>query len=86
MSATFYRSMILFVSIVISFILSNTADATGSGLGALFNLFIPPVLGIITIVLFFLSNYINKTAGLIVLILTCWLNVSVGLMIHIASV
>jgi len=56
-----YQGVVLIiVSTLISLIMSMSADMTGAGLAGLFNLFYPPFLGIMLIIVYLISCWITK--------------------------
>jgi hypothetical protein len=69
---------------IVSIVLAGTVDMTGYELGAFFNLFIPPVIGGIAIIIYLLVCWITKekVIRLIIMILLCCYCIYVGLAFH----
>ncbi len=72
------------ISSVISWVLATTVDLNQLELGALFNMYFPPLLGIVTFILFTILCLItdNRAIRLIILTLFCGLNLYMGLAFH----
>jgi len=72
------------LSILISWILSITVNLDKYELGAVYNIFVPPMVGLITIVLFLVPNAISKSpkTQAISLIVCCLINLGVGIIFH----
>jgi len=71
------------LSAFIAWLLAMTANLNKMELGALFNIFIPPVMGVICIVLLLLiSIFKNGKASLIAAIALCSFNLYIGLLLH----
>ncbi len=68
----------------ISYVLSTTVDMAGYELGALINYFLPPVLGVFTILVFVILSFIirNLTYLKVLLVILCLYNVYVGFALH----
>jgi len=72
------------LSIIISCLLALSVDINKYELGAIYNMFIPPIIGIGTIILFLIANPITKQlkTQLIILIICFSINVYTGLVYH----
>ena len=75
---------IIILSAFICFSLAVTTDLNHQELGALINFVWPPVIGILTILLFVFISWIprNNTIRLIVLILCCFYLIYIGVALH----
>ncbi len=73
-------SIIIVCSAILSFIISVTVDMSTFELGALYNYFLPPIIGIITLIIFLIVCWISKnsTLRIIVLIFLCLYNIYAG--------
>ena len=74
----------LILSGFISYVLSTTVDMSGYELGALVNYFLPPVLGVFTILVFLILSFVirNLTYLKVLLVVLCLYNVYVGFALH----
>ena len=77
--------LIICASALISFLLANTVDMTNYGLGGLINLFWPPFVGLLSVLLFLLLGWFIKTSKTVILIvvLLSIYNIYVGLALHL---
>lgn len=71
-------------SIVLSWILAVTVNLDKYELGAVFNLFLPPLVGVTTIILFLIFNAIFKNSKIQVpgLVICCLINLYIGVVFH----
>jgi hypothetical protein len=76
--------LLIFASILISWALAITVDLNNYELGAVFNLFLPPIIGVFTILFFLVFNAIFKHWKIqrIIIIVCCLINIYVGLVFH----
>jgi hypothetical protein len=84
MSFRLLGTVLIILFTILSSILSTSVDMSGYELGAMFNLVIPPMAGIGSLILFLVISWIskNKTVWIITLIILCWYNLSVGIAFH----
>jgi hypothetical protein len=77
--------LLILLSTLISFILSVTVDMSHYELGALVNYFWPPIVGLMTLILFLIVTWITKnhTYRIIALVICCSYNLYVGLALHL---
>lgn len=75
-----WGSCLIIIATVISFIFANSVDYSTLELGALYNLFVPPVIGLVSLILFLLlSLFIKKIRPLRIIIgILCVYNIYVG--------
>ena len=72
--------VIIVITIAISWCLALTRpDLNKLELGALANFFFPPVIGLISIGIYLLFSWLQKSLGKIVLVFCCIVNLSVGI-------
>lgn len=76
---------IIIVSIIISVVLSTTVNLSKLELGALANIFFPPIIGIITIAIYFLGTWLIKKSRFFLIILLCLFNIFVGIFFHFSN-
>ena len=71
---------LLVCSAFISFLIAVTVDMATFELGALFNYFLPPVIGLITLIIYLLVCWVSKNNNIriIVLLLLCVYNIYAG--------
>src|SRR5262245_61894818 len=76
---------LIIISAVISFLLATTSDMSHQELGALANYIWPPVIGLLTLILFGLIVWVikNEMVLIILLVILCIYNVYVGFALHI---
>jgi hypothetical protein len=71
------------ISTIISWILAVTVDLNKYELGAMFNMFFPPIVGVLSVVIFLLLNFIKgKKFQIANLIFCCLLNLYTGCIFH----
>jgi len=75
----------ILISAFISFVLSVTVDMSNYELGALENYIWPPVVGLITTILFLFVTWItkNQTYRIVAIVLLSFYNLYVGFALHI---
>jgi hypothetical protein len=71
-------------SMIISSALSMTVNMEGAELGALFNLVLPPLTGLVALFLYFFINWLSKDriVGIITIILCCLYLIYMGIVFH----
>ena len=71
----------IILSTIIALILSMTADMHGAELGALFNLILPPFVGLIAIIIYLLINWLAKDRNIkiVMLVICCGYLIYIGL-------
>jgi hypothetical protein len=74
--------VIIIISIIVSWVLAMTTDLSGLELGALANLFFPPMLGIVTVLIYVVLGLVLKRYRLVIVIILCLLNISLGIIFH----
>ena len=71
------------ISILISCIFALSVNLTQYELGALYNMFVPPIIGIGTIILFLIANPIVKSLrAQIIILIICAINLYTGTVYH----
>jgi hypothetical protein len=72
------------ISIIISWVLATSINLDKYELGAIYNLLLPPLVGIITIMLFLIANALVKNAKkqLMFLAICCLINLYTGILFH----
>jgi hypothetical protein len=73
------------ISAFISFVLANTIDLSHHELGAFTNFFWPPLLGMLSLVVFLIVTFISKDRFIwkFFLVVLCFYNLYVGFALHI---
>jgi len=74
-----YGIVIIIISTIISWIISMSTDLNRLELGALANLFFPPLIGICSIVIYMISYWINKKISILIMIILSVLIIYCGL-------
>lgn len=79
-----YGTLSIILSALIAFILSMTGNMEGAGLGGLFNLLIPPLAGLIAVIVFLVICAItkDKTYRTWTLIFCCLYLLYAGIILH----
>jgi len=77
--------LLILISAFVSLILAASTDMSHQELGALVNYIWPPVIGLLTLILFYLISFLIKNVTLlkIVLAFLCLYNIYVGLALHL---
>ncbi len=81
-----FQLYILSISLIISFYLATSAKNINSlELGAVFNFFVPPLIGLITLIIHIILSYIFKSNILnsITTIVFSLINITLGLAFHL---
>jgi hypothetical protein len=75
---------LILLSVLISWCFATTVDLNRLELGALFNLFFPPMLGVLTLILFTIVRIIFKrqSVRIVTLSICCVANLYLGLAFH----
>ena len=73
---------IITASILISIILSISVDLSKLELGALANVFFPPIIGIVTVCIYTLTFSIIKRTSIILTAILCLINILTGIIFH----
>jgi len=73
---------IIITTIIISWVLAMTVDLNRLELGALANFFFPPLIGVITIVIYLLGSWLIKGSKNFFLVLCSFINLGVGIALH----
>jgi mannose/fructose/N-acetylgalactosamine-specific phosphotransferase system component IID len=76
------EALFLACSVVISIVLSNNVDLSTLELGALVNIYTPPIVGFCSMFLYALIAWFLKENRKIVLILLISINLVVGIILH----
>ncbi len=72
--------VIITITIAISWALALThPDLNKLELGALANYYFPPIIGLITLVIYLLLSWLQKSLGNLVLVFCCIINFAVGI-------
>ncbi len=74
--------ILIVFSIIVSVVLSISVDLSKLELGALANIFFPPVIGIITIGIYVFVILTTKETSIILLKVLCLINLLVGVLFH----
>lgn len=78
MNVTTRNLLIIIGSCVVSIVLSNTADLDKKELGALANVFYPPIVGIISILFYWVAVRIFRWNPTVIMIIACLFNIATG--------
>lgn len=75
---------LLLASVLVSYIIANALDKTLLGLGGLLNVYGPPIVGLITIIIFYVAAWLVKKKGVIlgIMIFLVILNLVTGIYIR----
>lgn len=83
-NTTWLGAITLICATITSFIISVTVDMTGFELGALFNYFLPPIIGLLTIIIYLITCWISKnvTVRIIVCLILFLYNLYAGVQLR----
>jgi hypothetical protein len=74
---------IIQLSMIISWIFATQANMAGIGLGGLVNIFLPPLMGILSIILYLLFYWINNKLSIVFMFLISLFNIYVGVLLFL---